>query len=166
MVSKNLPFSATPSAGRDTATPERAALLLPEHTGDDAPSCGGGSASVLGAVFNVSTSVVGAGIMSIPAVMCVLGVAPAVALIAGVAVLANAAVDFMLRYTRGAPSYAALMHDAFGRPGAKLLNVFVAFNGFGTLTVYLNIIGNATIPTRPCQCWLLACEPVPAGASD
>ncbi|XP_066312810.1 amino acid transporter AVT6C-like isoform X1 [Miscanthus floridulus] len=142
MVSKNLPFSATPSAGRDTATPERATLLLPEHAGDDAPSCGGGSASVLGAVFNVSTSVVGAGIMSIPAAMRVLGVAPAVALIAGVAVLANAAVDFMLRYTRGAPSYAALMDDAFGRAGAKLLNVFVAFNGFGTLTAYLIIIGD------------------------
>lgn len=153
MVSKNTPFSAMPSAGRDTATTEGAApLLLPEHAGD-AATRGGGSASVMGAVFNVSTSVVGAGIMSIPAAMRVLGVAPAVALIAGVAVLANAAVDFMLRYTRGAPSYAALMDDAFGRAGAKLLNVFVAFNGFGTLTVYLNIIGNATSPTamRPCQ---------------
>jgi len=153
MVSKNPPFSAMPSAGCDNATAEGAALLLPEHAGDvvDAPR-GGGSASVLGAVFNVSTSVVGAGIMSIPAAMRVLGVAPALALIAGVAVLANAAVDFMLRYTRGAPSYAALMDDAFGRAGAKLLNAFIAFNGFGTLTVYLNIIGNATSPTRPCQC--------------
>lgn len=153
MVSKNSPFTAMPSAGSDNATAEGAALLLPEHAGDvvDAPR-GGGSASVLGAVFNVSTSVVGAGIMSIPAAMRVLGVAPALALIAGVAVLANAAVDFMLRYTRGAPSYAALMDDAFGRAGAKLLNAFIAFNGFGTLTVYLNIIGNATSPTRACQC--------------
>ncbi|KAL6853753.1 hypothetical protein ACP4OV_019782 [Aristida adscensionis] len=102
----------------------------------------GGSASVTGAVFNVATSVVGAGIMSIPAAMRVLGVAPALLLIAGVAALANAAVDFMLRYTRGAPSYAALMGDAFGRAGAALLNVFVAFNAFGTLTVYLIIIGD------------------------
>ncbi|TVU36673.1 hypothetical protein EJB05_18617, partial [Eragrostis curvula] len=120
---------------------EEASLLLPEHAGEPVPVTGG-SASVVGAVFNVSTSVVGAGIMSIPAAMRVLGVAPAVALIACVAVLANAAVDFMLRYTRAAPSYAALMRDAFGGAGAALLNVFVAFNAFGTLTVYLIIIGD------------------------
>ena len=108
-----------------------------------AAPAGGGSASVLGAVFNVSTSVVGAGIMSIPAAMRVLGVAPAAALIACAAVLADAAAGFLLRHTRGAPSsYAALMGDAFGRAGAALLNVFVAANAVGTLTVYLVIVGD------------------------
>jgi hypothetical protein len=121
------------------------ALLLPEHATGDAgasPPGGDGGASVLGAVFNVSTSVVGAGIMSLPAAMRVLGVAPAVALIAAVALLSNAAVDFMLRYTRSRPSYAALMGGSFGGAGAALLNAFVAFNCVGTLTVYLIIIGN------------------------
>uniref|UniRef100_A0A453FUA3 Amino acid transporter transmembrane domain-containing protein n=2 Tax=Aegilops tauschii subsp. strangulata TaxID=200361 RepID=A0A453FUA3_AEGTS len=116
------------------------ALLLPEHEVGDPAGAAPGNASVLGAVFNVSTSVVGAGIMSIPAAMRVLGVAPALALIVGVALLANVAVDFMLRYTRGTPSYAALMGGSFGRAGAKLLNVFIAFNCVGTLTVYLIII--------------------------
>uniref|UniRef100_A0ACD5WIS4 Uncharacterized protein n=1 Tax=Avena sativa TaxID=4498 RepID=A0ACD5WIS4_AVESA len=120
-------------------------LLLPEHVpfgdaGASSPSGGGGGASVVGAVFNVSTSVVGAGIMSLPAAMRVLGVAPAVALIVAVALLSNVAVDFMLRYTRSRPSYAALMGGSFGRAGAALLNVFVAFNCVGTLTVYLIII--------------------------
>uniref|UniRef100_A0A0E0JQG8 Amino acid transporter transmembrane domain-containing protein n=1 Tax=Oryza punctata TaxID=4537 RepID=A0A0E0JQG8_ORYPU len=116
------------------------APLLPEqYAGAGALSAG---ASVLGAVFNVSTSVVGAGIMLIPAAMRVLGVAPTVAVVVGVALLANAAVDFMLRYTRGPSSYAALMGHAFGRVGAALLNVFVAFNAIGTLTVYLIIIGD------------------------
>ena len=79
--------------------------LLPEFSGG---GHGGGGASVSGAVFNVSTSVVGAGIMSIPAAMRVLGVAPAAALIACAAVLADAAAGFLLRHTRGAPSsYAA-----------------------------------------------------------
>ncbi|GJN17307.1 hypothetical protein PR202_gb04364 [Eleusine coracana subsp. coracana] len=138
MVSMNPPSSGSAGGGSTAEAP-----LLPEHAGlEPAPDGGAGSASVLGAVFNVSTSVVGAGIMSIPAAMRVLGVAPAVLLIAGVAVLANAAVDFMLRYTRGAPSYAGIMGDAFGRAGAALLNVFVAFNAFGTLTVYLIIIGD------------------------
>ncbi|KAG2592640.1 amino acid transporter AVT6C-like isoform X1 [Panicum virgatum] len=139
-ASKKPPFSATPSAGRESVAAEEA-LLLPEHAGPAAPA-GGGSASVLGAVFNVSTSVVGAGIMSIPAAMRVLGVAPAAALIACAAVLADAAGGFLLRHTRGAPSYAALMGDAFGRAGAALLNVFVAANAVGTLTVYLVIVGD------------------------
>ncbi|XP_044341914.1 amino acid transporter AVT6A isoform X2 [Triticum aestivum] len=116
------------------------ALLLPERVVGDLAGAPPGNASVLGAVFNVSTSVVGAGIMSIPAAMRVLGVAPALALIVCVALLANVAVDFMLRYTRGTPSYAALMGGSFGRAGAKLLNVFIAFNCVGTLTVYLIII--------------------------
>ena len=128
-ASKKPPFSATPSAGRESVAAEEAPLLPAEHAG-------GGSASVLGAVFNVSTSVVGAGAMR------VLGVAPAAALIACAAVLADAAAGFLLRHTRGAPSYAALMGDAFGRAGAALLNVFVAANAVGTLTVYLVIVGD------------------------
>ncbi|KAM0827781.1 hypothetical protein ACQ4PT_067959 [Festuca glaucescens] len=150
MVSKNSSGPASASAGE--ASEE--ALLLPEHAAGDAgaPPLGGG-ASVLGAVFNVSTSVVGAGIMSLPATMRVLGVAPAVALIAAVALLSDVAVDFMLRYTRSRPSYAALMGGSFGRTGAALLNVFIAFNCVGTLTVYLIIIGNpAKQHKRVCVC--------------
>ncbi|PNT73125.1 amino acid transporter AVT6C isoform X4 [Brachypodium distachyon] len=144
MASKNSRGLVTAGVGGEAA---EAPLLLPEHAvvGDaEPPPAGAGGASVLGAVFNVSTSVVGAGIMSIPASMRVLGVAPAVALIVGVALLANAAVEFMLRYTRAGSlattSYAALMGGSFGRAGAALLNVFVAFNCVGTLTVYLIII--------------------------
>ena len=122
------------------------ALLLPERCAGD-PGSGGGT-SVLGAVFNVSTTVVGAGIMSLPAAMRVLGVAPAVALVVAMALLSNVAVDFMLRYTRSPPSYAALMRGSFGRAGAAVLNVFVAFNCVGTLTVYLIVVGNLN-PASP-----------------
>ncbi|CAM0883028.1 unnamed protein product [Alopecurus aequalis] len=116
-------------------------LLLPEFSGGH----GGDGASVSGAVFNLSTSIIGAGIMSIPAAMRVLGVVPALVLIAAVAVLSHVSVEFMLRYTgwaRGPPSYAGTMGDAFGRAGAAALNVFVAFTTAGTLVVYLIIIGD------------------------
>jgi hypothetical protein len=116
-------------------------LLLPEFSGGHGA---GGGASVSGAVFNLSTSIIGAGIMSIPAAMRVLGVVPALVLIAAVAVLSDVSVEFMLRYTgwaRGPPSYAGVMGDAFGRAGAAALNVFVAFTTAGTLVVYLIIIG-------------------------
>ncbi|CAL4924301.1 unnamed protein product [Urochloa decumbens] len=118
-------------------------LLLPvsEPLKDNKDRSG---ASVSGAVFNVSTSIVGAGIMSIPAAMRVLGVVPAVLLIAAVAALANSSVEFLLRYTRcsSGGSYAGVMGDAFGRAGAIVLNVCVAFTTMGTLVVYLIIIGD------------------------
>ena len=115
-------------------------LLLPEFSGGH----GGSGASVSGAVFNLSTSIVGAGIMSIPAAMRILGVAPTLVLIAAVAVLSDVSVEFMLRYTgwaRGPPSYAGIMGDSFGRPGAAVLNFFIAFTTAATLVVYLVIIG-------------------------
>uniref|UniRef100_A0A6V7QSY1 Amino acid transporter transmembrane domain-containing protein n=1 Tax=Ananas comosus var. bracteatus TaxID=296719 RepID=A0A6V7QSY1_ANACO len=116
--------------------------LLPEYA---AESGGGGGASVSGAVFNVSTSIVGAGIMSIPAAMRVLGVGPALALIAAVAFLSDASVEFLMRYTgwsSGAPSYAGLMGEAFGRAGAAVLNLCIAVTTAGTLIVFLIIIGD------------------------
>lgn len=114
--------------------------LLPEFSGGH-----GAGASVSGAVFNLSTSIIGAGIMSIPAAMRVLGVVPALVLIAAVALLSDVSVEFMLRYTgwaSGPPSYAGIMGDAFGRAGAAALNVFIAFTTAGTLVVYLIIIGD------------------------
>ncbi|VAH65501.1 unnamed protein product [Triticum turgidum subsp. durum] len=84
--------------------------------------------------------------MSIPAAMRVLGVVPALALIAAVALLSDVSVEFMLRYTAwasGTPSYAGIMGDAFGRrAGAAALNIFIAFTTAGTLVVYLIIIGD------------------------
>uniref|UniRef100_A0ACD5VVP0 Uncharacterized protein n=1 Tax=Avena sativa TaxID=4498 RepID=A0ACD5VVP0_AVESA len=118
-----------------------APLLLPELSGGHSR----GGASVSSAVFNLSTSIIGAGIMSIPAAMRVLGVVPALLLIAAIALLSDVSVEFMLRYTgwsSAPPSYAVVMGDAFGRAGAATLNFFVAFTTAGTLVVYLIIIGD------------------------
>ncbi|KAK3165832.1 hypothetical protein QOZ80_1AG0038350 [Eleusine coracana subsp. coracana] len=132
-----LPASTGNRAGGELDEP-----LLPEFSG----GLHGGGVSVSGAVFNVSTSIVGAGIMSIPAAMRVLGVVPALVIIAAVAALSDVSVEFMLRYTGwaggGPPSYAGIMGDAFGRAGAAALNVCIAFTTTGTLVVYLIIIGD------------------------
>lgn len=126
--------------------------LLPVSEGSNAHRSveSDASVSISSAVFNVSTSIVGAGIMSIPAAMRVLGVVPAVLLIAAVAVLANASVDFLLRYTTkcSGGSYAGVMYDAFGRPGAVLLNICITFTTLGTLVVYLIIIGKCCLRFR------------------
>ncbi|XP_042375122.1 amino acid transporter AVT6C-like [Zingiber officinale] len=101
-------------------------------------------ASVPGAVFNLATTTIGAGIMSLPAAVKVLGVAPALVLVVAAAFLADASAEFLMRYrgAGGAWSYAAAMGDAFGRAGSAALQICVALTTAGTLTVYLDIIGD------------------------
>uniref|UniRef100_A0A1D1YH12 Sodium-coupled neutral amino acid transporter 3 n=1 Tax=Anthurium amnicola TaxID=1678845 RepID=A0A1D1YH12_9ARAE len=139
----------TPPAVKDGAAAY--APLLPEHE----PAEGSvPPASVPGAVFNLSTSIVGAGIMSIPATMKVLGVAPALALIAAVALLCDASVEFLLRYTGDAAgsaapvSYAGVMGESFGECGAAALQVCVVLTNVGALIMYLIIIGDVLSGNR------------------
>ncbi|KAK9683654.1 hypothetical protein RND81_10G156600 [Saponaria officinalis] len=107
-------------------------------------------ASVPGAVFNVSTSIIGAGIMSIPVTLKVLGVVPALVLVIVVAVLAEMSVEFLVRFTYsgemtsggGTMTYAGLMGESFGKVGAILVQVSVMITNWGCLVVYLIILGD------------------------
>ncbi|XP_076952490.1 amino acid transporter AVT6C-like [Bidens hawaiensis] len=121
------------SANSDTITP-----LLPEH---DTPEK---QPSVSGAVFNVSTSIIGPGIMSIPAILKVLGVVPAFVLIVLIAVLVDVSVEFLLRFTYagGSTTYAGVMKESFGRVGSVAVQVSVMITNLGCLIIYLIIIGD------------------------
>ncbi|KAJ8442635.1 hypothetical protein Cgig2_003679 [Carnegiea gigantea] len=90
-------------------------------------------ASVSGAVFNVSTSIIGAGIMSIPATLKVLGVVPAFSLMIIVAFLADLSVEFLLRYTFSGEkrTYAGVMGESFGPIGSVLVQIFVMMLNWG-----------------------------------
>lgn len=114
------------------------APLLPER------KQGEKRASVHGAVFNVSTSIIGAGIMSIPATLKVLGVIPALVLIMIIAWLVDISVEFLLRYTLSGESttYAGVMREAFGRVGSVTVQICVMITNLGCLIVYLIIIGD------------------------
>lgn len=111
--------------------------LLPEKKSPTRP------ASVSGAVFNVSTTIIGAGIMSIPATLKVLGAVPAFVLIVVIAWLADVSVEFLMRFTHSgeAMTYAGLMKESFGRVGSVALQVCVMITNLGCLIVYLIIIG-------------------------
>ncbi|XP_070053147.1 amino acid transporter AVT6C-like isoform X2 [Nicotiana tomentosiformis] len=93
-------------------------------------------------VFNVSTSIIGAGIMSVPATMKVLGVIPAFLLIVLVAILVDISVDFMLRFTYAGQSttYAGLMKENFGKTGSFAVQICVMITTLGCLIMYLIII--------------------------
>ncbi|RZC63182.1 hypothetical protein C5167_024934 [Papaver somniferum] len=129
--------------------------LLPKHhrrlSAEESSSSGGGGrrASVTGAVFNVSTSIIGAGIMSIPATLKVLGVIPAILLILFIAVLSEVSVDFLLRFTSSGKSttYAGLMGESFGRAGSVGLQICIMVTTLGTLIIYLIIIGDVLCGT-------------------
>ncbi|XVF40820.1 hypothetical protein PTKIN_Ptkin01aG0146900 [Pterospermum kingtungense] len=107
--------------------------------------------SVSGAVFNVSTSIIGAGIMSIPATLKVLGVVPAFLLIVVIAWLAEVSVEFLLRFTHAGNSttYAGVMKESFGRVGSILVQICVMTNNLGCLIIYLIIIGDVLSGNQP-----------------
>ncbi|XP_050387467.1 amino acid transporter AVT6C [Argentina anserina] len=114
------------------------ALLLPESK----KAKHGGSVS--GAVFNVSTSIIGAGIMSIPATLKVLGVIPAFVLIVIIAFLVDVSVEFLMRFTHSGESrtYAGVMRESFGEVGSVAAQVCVMFTNLGCLIMYQIIIGD------------------------
>ncbi|GAB2288194.1 hypothetical protein Dimus_022535 [Dionaea muscipula] len=101
-------------------------------------------ASLSSAVFNISTSMIGAGIMSIPATFKVLGVIPALVIILAVAFMGNISGEFLLRYTPSGKSntYAGLMAESFGRFGSLALQICVLITSLGCLIIYLIIIGD------------------------
>ncbi|XP_031492120.1 amino acid transporter AVT6A-like [Nymphaea colorata] len=101
-------------------------------------------ASFSGAVFNLSTTVVGAGIMALPATMKVLGLGPGIVMIILMAFLTEASIEILLRFSRAGKtvSYGGLMGEAFGRTGKILLQICVIINNVGVLIVYMIIIGD------------------------
>uniref|UniRef100_A0A7N0UFE6 Amino acid transporter transmembrane domain-containing protein n=1 Tax=Kalanchoe fedtschenkoi TaxID=63787 RepID=A0A7N0UFE6_KALFE len=121
------------------------APLLPHLSSSRKDGSGGGT--VPGAVFNVTTSIIGAGIMSIPATVKVLGVFPALAIIVTVATLADVSVEFLMRFTHSGETttYAGVMREAFGPIGALAVQMAVLFTNLGCLIIYLIIIGKREV---------------------
>ncbi|PWA96210.1 amino acid transporter, transmembrane domain-containing protein [Artemisia annua] len=103
------------------------------------------TSSFSGAVFNVSTSMIGAGIMSIPATLKVLGIIPGFVVILIMAVFVDVTVEFLLRYTEHsaeASTYGGVMKDTFGRYGFYGYQICVMICNLGALIIYLIIIGD------------------------
>lgn len=145
------PMTFLPVSGRDNRKLRRSyrSPLLCKHR-DEGDRDGGASFS--GAVFNLSTTIVGAGIMAIPVAVKVLGLLPGLAIIPLAAFLTHASIDMILRAGRPpatsdkpantvAPSYAAIVGDALGAPGGTLLQSCIILNNLGMLVVYMIIIG-------------------------
>ncbi|EXB25861.1 hypothetical protein L484_012287 [Morus notabilis] len=120
--------------------------LLPNHDKQQAKP-----ASISGAVFNVATSIIGAGIMSIPATLKVLGVIPAFVLIVIVGLLVDISVEFLMRFTHSgdATTYGGVMKESFGQVGSVATQICVMITNFGCLIMYLIIIGDVLSGSKP-----------------
>ncbi|XP_077233483.1 amino acid transporter AVT6A-like [Tasmannia lanceolata] len=115
--------------------------LLPQKHEDS------GEGGFSGAVFNLSTTVVGAGIMALPATLKVLGLVPGLLMIILAGFLTEYSIDMLLRFGRessgkGSSSYSGVMGDVFGCAGRALLQGCVVINNLGILVVYMIIIGD------------------------
>lgn len=104
-------------------------------------------ASFAGAVFNLSTTIVGAGIMSLPATMKVLGLVPGILLIVFFAFFTEQSIDMLIRSSRAGKtvSYGGVMGDAFGKTGKVLIQLCIIVNNVGVLIVYMIIIGTLSV---------------------
>ncbi|MED6212476.1 Amino acid transporter avt6b [Stylosanthes scabra] len=125
---------------------ENEPLLPKSHHQEDNNNNNGDfkGASFSSAVFNLSTTIIGAGIMALPATLKVLGMVPGLITIIFMAFLTDKSVEFIIRFSRagGITSYGDLMGDAFGKFGKALLQISVIINNLGILVVYMIIIGD------------------------
>ncbi|KAG6656873.1 amino acid transporter AVT6A-like isoform X2 [Carya illinoinensis] len=120
------------------------APLLPRRQEEDVRFDEFPGASFTGAVFNLSTTIIGAGIMALPATMKVLGLGLGIAMIIFMAVLTDASIEMLLKFSRAGKlaSYGSLMGYAFGKYGRTFLQICVVINNIGVLIVYMIIIGD------------------------
>ncbi|XP_010687664.2 amino acid transporter AVT6E [Beta vulgaris subsp. vulgaris] len=104
----------------------------------------GKGSGVPGAVFNLTTSIIGAGIMALPAAMGVLGLGLGMVLIVVIGVLSEISVELLVRFAVHckATSYGEVVQFALGRPARILSEICIIVNNAGVLVVYLIIIGD------------------------
>ncbi|KAI3825772.1 hypothetical protein L1987_07405 [Smallanthus sonchifolius] len=104
----------------------------------------GSNSGVYGAVFNLTTTVIGAGIMALPATMKVLGLIVGIVMIFLMGVLSEISVELLIRFTVQckATSYGEVVQQALGSPARILAEICIILNNAGVLVVYLIIMGD------------------------
>lgn len=118
---------------------------LPQKHDDYEPlEVGFNGASFSGAVFNLSTTIVGAGIMAFPSTVKQLGLIPGIIMILMGAALTETSIDMILRFGRASKTatYSGVVADSFGGFWRTLLQICIVINNLGMLIVYMIIIGD------------------------
>ncbi|XP_019458311.1 PREDICTED: probable sodium-coupled neutral amino acid transporter 6 isoform X1 [Lupinus angustifolius] len=137
-----LPFSIRKSRRTNTKTIPLYPSLSKHN--NDVVQHGFDGSSFIGAVFNLSTTIVGAGIMALPSAVKQLGLIPGLGMIILGAMLTEASIDILLKFTRVSKSttYSGVVCDSFGEVGRILLLLCIIVSNIGMLVVYMIIIGD------------------------
>lgn len=103
-----------------------------------------GGSGISGAVFNLTTSIIGAGIMALPATMKVLGLVLGFVLIVLIGILSEFSVELLVRFLviSKTSSYGEVVQCAFGKSMKVLTEICIIVNNAGVLVVYLIIMGD------------------------
>ncbi|KAL1298043.1 amino acid transporter AVT6E isoform X1 [Arachis duranensis] len=99
---------------------------------------------VPGAVFNLTTTIIGAGMMALPATMKVLGVVLGIVLIILIGILSEISVELLIRYSVlvKASTYGEVVQHAMGKTARIMSEICIIVNNGGVLVVYLIIMGD------------------------
>ncbi|CAN6449938.1 unnamed protein product [Victoria cruziana] len=97
-----------------------------------------------GAVFNLATTIIGAGIMALPATMRVLGVVLGFLAIVLMGILSEISIEFLVKFSvlKKASSYGEIVQIACGYSARVLSEICIIVNNAGILIVYLIIMGD------------------------
>ena len=118
----------------------------PNHEGVPHPHAGQKPGS---AVFNLSSAIIGAGIMAIPNAFRVLGVLGGVLALVAMHVVTGTTVRFLVRATEasGAGTYAACAARFCGDAARTAVQLAIVLNNFGIMVVYQIIFGDVLAGT-------------------
>ncbi|RWW24187.1 hypothetical protein GW17_00011538 [Ensete ventricosum] len=124
----------------------------------DAVGAGYGPAAagsgVPGAIFNLATSIIGAGIMALPATLKVLGLLVGFVSIVLMGILSEISIELLVRFSvlSKSSSYGDVVQTALGRPFKIVSEICVIINNAGVLVVYLIIIAPRSTSASSINC--------------
>ncbi|CAI5505186.1 unnamed protein product [Closterium sp. Naga37s-1] len=124
-------------------------LETPAHGGGGGGHHGAGGghgfagATVSSGIFNLSTSIIGAGIMGLPATLNVLGLPLGVLLLVAMGLLTELSIEVLVNASavRRIWTYSGLVVEDCGQRSRLVLDLAVLVNNVGMCTVYLIIVG-------------------------
>ncbi|CAM6120022.1 unnamed protein product [Calypogeia fissa] len=142
VVEEVRPLLASPVlSGEEDGAQRNFSSLELESVGSRHPKQG---ASLRSAVFNLSTSIVGAGIMALPAAMRVLGLIPGIVIILLMGLFSEVSLEMLVRYTTQSKkwTYGGMVDEALGKSARVLAQIAIIVGNGGVLIVYMIIIGD------------------------
>ncbi|GJP82000.1 hypothetical protein CLOP_g12122 [Closterium sp. NIES-67] len=143
-------FRSAGSAGSaGSASPQQAMHSQDRFLDMGAGHHGFKGASFSSAVFNLVTTVVGAGIMGLPATMRVLGIPLGIIALVAMGVLTQVSLELLIKTTtvQQVWSYGDLVLQECGAKWRLVLDISVLVNNFGLCVVYLIIIADVLAGT-------------------